>query len=120
MQLNNLILAMAALAGTALALPAPTNTSTSTTPSATSSSSSSASGTPSPTSTSANRTWPKIVAGPEASPSAAHTIKNNNGTQAHGTAQFGHYAPPHDRCPSLCSLQAQACVVALPNDEAFW
>lgn len=104
---------MAALTGTALALPAPTNI-TSTTPSASSSSSS----TPSPTT--ANRTWPKIVAGPEASPSVAHTMKNNNGTTAHGTADFGHHAPPHDRCPSLCSLQAQACVVALPNDEAFW
>ncbi|KAI9923487.1 hypothetical protein MW887_008649 [Aspergillus wentii] len=131
MQLNNIIATtLAVLAGTVAALPAantgpfrmakisiPSNSTmarNSTIPSNSTiiASKTVKSGTPSfsPSSSpsSSSRAWPKVMASNVA-----------NRTQSASEERKAGHAEPN-MCPELCSLQAQSCVVALPDDEAFW
>lgn len=88
-----------ALASTTLALPAiPTPSATPATPAAT----------PTPRPADGTRDWPKFISNPSAS----------QGNDRGNTRKSGETA--EDRCSSLCSIVAETCVVAVPNDEAFW
>lgn len=57
--------------------------------------------TPNPSPSPDNRDWPKFQSNPENPDQGLH---HNN----------------KDNCPDLCSLMAEACTIAVPNDEAFW
>lgn len=92
MQLNTLILALSALT-TTLALPHASTT------------------TKALSSDQPARDWPKVISDPSASHSPS---------PEHGAADDPNGASKKDICPELCSLMAQACVVAVPNDEPFW
>ncbi|KAA8651944.1 hypothetical protein EYZ11_010586 [Aspergillus tanneri] len=57
--------------------------------------------------------WPKIVTPDEeseAKPATKHSTNNNNNQNLD---------PKVDRCPAICAVAAQACVVAVPDDEDF-
>ncbi|KAI9044983.1 uncharacterized protein KD926_010306 [Aspergillus affinis] len=63
------------------------------------------------TNTTANapmRHWPKIM-----------SPNNGSGGARHGSNEDQSLDPRIDRCPSVCAVAAQACVVALPEDEDF-
>lgn len=96
---SSLLTLTLALASTTLALPAiPTPSATPATPAAT----------PTPRPADDTRDWPKFISNPSA----------GQGSDRGNTRKPGETA--EDRCSSLCSLVAEACVVAVPNDEAFW
>ncbi|KAH8426062.1 uncharacterized protein LDX57_003802 [Aspergillus melleus] len=54
------------------------------------------------------RHWPKIM-----------SPNTGNGNVKHGSNEDQSLDPRIDRCPSVCAVAAQACVVALPDDEDF-
>ena len=91
-----------ALTGTTLALPANRlNPTPSATPAV------ALAPTPTPNPVDDTRDWPKFTS----NPSATGPDHEQDG-KADGTSE--------DRCSSLCAVVAEACVVAVPNDEAFW
>lgn len=103
MQLNNFIVAtVAALAGVSIALPTngqagPHREAEIEAPENTT------------TSHAPLRHWPKIM-----------SPNNGSGAVRHGSNEDQSLDPRLDRCPSICAVAAQACVVALPTDEDFW
>lgn len=57
---------------------------------------------PTPSASPDYRDWPKFQSDPQ-SQGQGHNQDQDKG-----------------KCPDLCSLMAEACTIAVPNDEAFW